>query len=150
MLTNKNEANDKDLGTTDQEIQKKLDSAGADFVRAGAKKITNEDVEKVVDKAEDIKKKFSRKGPLGRFIEDGQLLISLVKDYWAGKYRRIPVMAIAAIVFTLLYVLNPFDLVPDFLPVIGQLDDAAVITICLLLVEQELHNYRTWMVDPKS
>ena len=37
---------------------------------------------------------------------------------------------------------NPFDLVPDMLPVIGQLDDVAVIGACLILVEQDLHKYK--------
>jgi uncharacterized membrane protein YkvA (DUF1232 family) len=147
MATKKNTTDDKDLGITDKELQKKLHSVDAEFVKGGAKKITDEDVEKVVNKAEDIKKRFDSKGPLGRFIEDAQLLISIVKDYWTGKYRRIPFMAVAAIVFSLLYVLNPMDLMPDFLPVIGELDDAAVVTICLLLVEHELHTYRTWKVD---
>jgi uncharacterized membrane protein YkvA (DUF1232 family) len=144
MATKKKPTGVGDLDSTEDELQRKLDSVDARFVRKGARKITDEDVEKVIKKAEDIRGRFSPKGPLGRFIEDGQLLISLVKDYWARTYRRIPFLAIAAIVFTLLYVLNPWDLVPDFLPVIGQLDDAAVVTICLLLVEQDLHTYKAW------
>ena len=39
---------------------------------------------------------------------------------------------------------NPFDLVPDMLPVIGQLDDVAVMGACLILVEQDLHKYKDW------
>jgi uncharacterized membrane protein YkvA (DUF1232 family) len=148
MATRKDAANN--LGITDQEVQKKLNSVDAKFVKGAARKITDEDVEKVVNKAEDIKKKFSLKGPLGRFVEDAQLLLSIVKDYWTGTYRRIPFMAIAAIVFTLLYVLNPWDFLPDFLPVIGQIDDVAVFTICLVLVEQELHTYKAWKIEPES
>ena len=150
MATRKDAANEKDPGNPDQEVQKKIDSIDAKFVKGGARKITDEDVAKVVNKAEDIKKKFSLKGPLGRFVEDGQLLLSIVKDYWNGTYRRIPFMAIAAIVFTLLYVLNPWDFLPDFLPVIGQIDDVAVFTICLVLVEQELHTYKAWKIEPES
>ena len=30
---------------------------------------------------------------------------------------------------TLLYVLNPFDVVPDVFPVVGEIDDAVVVTI---------------------
>jgi uncharacterized membrane protein YkvA (DUF1232 family) len=54
---------------------------------------------------------------------------------------------IASIVFTLIYVLNPFDLVPDMLPLIGQLDDVAVMGACLMLVEQDLHKYKDWKQD---
>ena len=115
-----------------------------EFVKEGAQKVTEKDLEKVINKSEEIRKKFSAKGPLARFIEDGQLLIAIVKDYWFGAYRQVPYGAIASIVFTLIYVLNPFDLVPDMLPVIGQLDDVAVLGACLILVEQDLHKYRNW------
>ena len=121
-----------------------LDKPDEEFVKEGAQKVTEKDVEKVVNKSEEIKKKFSTKGPLGRFIEDGQLLIAIVKDYWSGGYRQIPYGVIASIVFTLIYVLNPFDLVPDMLPLIGQLDDVAIMGACLILVEQDLHKYKDW------
>ena len=114
------------------------------FVKEGAQNITEKDVEKVVSKSEEIKKKFGTTGPLSRFIEDGQLLLSVVKDYWSGAYRQIPYGTIASIVFTLIYVLNPFDLVPDMLPLIGQVDDVAVMGACLLFVEQDLHKYKEW------
>jgi uncharacterized membrane protein YkvA (DUF1232 family) len=47
-------------------------------------------------------------------------------------------------VFALLYVLAPFDLVPDAIPGLGQLDDAAVVSVCLALVRQELVKYAAW------
>jgi uncharacterized membrane protein YkvA (DUF1232 family) len=115
-----------------------------EFVKDGAQNVTEKDVEKVINKSEEIKRKFSAKGPLARFIEDGQLLIAIVKDYRSRAYRQVPYGVIASIVFTLIYVLNPFDLVPDMLPLIGQLDDVAVLGACLILVEQDLHKYKDW------
>jgi uncharacterized membrane protein YkvA (DUF1232 family) len=121
-----------------------LNKPDEEFVKEGAQKVTEKEVEKVVNKSEEIKQKFNTKGPLARFIEDGKLLIAVVKDYWAGKYRQIPYGAIASIVFSLIYVLNPFDLMPDMLPLIGQVDDVAVMGACLMLVEQDLHKYKDW------
>ena len=121
-----------------------LNKPNEEFVKDGAQNVTDKDVEKVISKSEDIKKKFNAAGPLGRFIEDGQLLLAIVKDYWSGAYRQIPYGAVAAIVFTLIYVLNPFDMMPDVLPVIGQVDDVAVFGACLLLVEQDLYKYKEW------
>ena len=117
---------------------------GEIIIKDGAQNVTQNDVEKVVNRSEELKRRFSAKGPLSRFIEDGKLLISIVKDYWAGTYRQIPYGAIASMVFSLIYVLNPFDIVPDMLPVIGQLDDVAVMGACLVLVEQDLHKYKEW------
>jgi uncharacterized membrane protein YkvA (DUF1232 family) len=117
------------------------------FIENGAQKVTDTELEKVVSRSEDIKKKFTTGGPLRRFIEDGQLLISVVKDYRAGEFRRVPYGTIAAIVFTLIYVFNPLDLVPDVLPIIGQIDDAAVVAACLVLVEHDLYTYKLWKQD---
>jgi len=117
------------------------------MIETGAEKVTDKDLEKVVSKSDDIKKKFTSGGPLHRFIEDGQLLLSVVKDYRSGAFRKIPFGTIAAIVVTLAYVLNPFDLIPDFLPIIGQIDDAAVVAACLILVEHDLHTYKLWKQD---
>jgi len=121
-----------------------LNKPSEEFVKEGAQNVTEKAVETVISKSEEIQKKFSAKGPLARFIEDGKLLVAIVKDYWTGAYRQVPYGVIASSVFTLIYVLNPFDLVPDMLPVIGQLDDVAVMGACLILVEFDLHKYKDW------
>ena len=117
-----------------------------EFVKEGAEKITDKDVEKVVDKSEEINQKFTSRGPLKRFVEDAKILLALVKDYRAGGYRQAPYGIIAAIVFSLIYVFNPFDLVPDVLPFIGAVDDATVVGACLLLVEKDLRKYKDWLL----
>ena len=115
-----------------------------EFVKEGAEKVTPEDIQTVAEKSEDIKKQFSARGPLKRFIEDSRVLTSLVKDWRTGKYRQALYGTIAAVVFGLIYVLNPFDLIPDMLPIIGALDDATVIGALLMLVERDLKKYRNW------
>ncbi len=116
------------------------------IVEAGAKKITEKDIEKVHKKSKEINEQFT-KGPLREYMDNAKLLLDIVSDYWTGKYREIPYWSIAAIVFTLLYVLSPIDLIPDFIPVIGLLDDAAVVSICLFLVLQDLREYEAWKMN---
>ncbi|MCK5840562.1 MAG: DUF1232 domain-containing protein [Candidatus Sabulitectum sp.] len=113
-------------------------------VNDGANKVTEEDLYKVVNRADDIQRKVSMHGPLGRFISDVKLMISLVKDYWNKNYREVPWWTVAAVVASLLYVLSPVDLIPDFIPFFGLLDDAAVVSACLLLIEQDLSKYKIW------
>jgi uncharacterized membrane protein YkvA (DUF1232 family) len=72
------------------------------------------------------------------------VLTALVKDWRAGNYRQALYGTIAAVVFGLIYVFNPLDIVPDVLPLIGVLDDATVIGALLMLVERDLHKYRSW------
>jgi uncharacterized membrane protein YkvA (DUF1232 family) len=117
-----------------------------EFVREGAQKVTEKDIETVVAKSEDIEEKFKARGPLKRFIEDYRVLKELIRDYRGGRYRQALYGTIAAAVFALLYVFNPFDLLPDVLPLIGVLDDASVVAACLMLIERDLGKYRNWKV----
>jgi uncharacterized membrane protein YkvA (DUF1232 family) len=129
---------------TSGRVRQALRTITPDFVRRGARSVTRADLDRVVEKAEAVETRFGGGGPLGRFVEDGRLALALVRDYAAGRYRTIPFGSLAAIVFALLYLLNPLDLIPDVIPIIGHLDDAAVLSVTLVLIEQDLHAYRTW------
>ena len=122
----------------------RLPTIDPDYVEEGARSVTEADLDTVVQRAEAIEERFRGDGPLGRLVEDGRLLLSLVRDARHGRYRAVPVWTLSATGFALLYVLNPFDLIPDALPLIGLLDDAAVISACLSLVEQDLRDYQAW------
>ena len=115
-----------------------------EYVKEGAEKITPNDIQTVAERSEEINKKFGARGPLKRFIEDGKVLTALVKDWRAGRYRQALYGTIAAVVFGLIYVFNPLDIVPDVLPFLGAVDDAAVIGALLMLVERDLKKYRSW------
>ena len=126
------------------DVKNVLGSIDKDFIRKGSATVNSEDVKKVLDQANEITDKVVKSGPLQRFLKDVALLISMLKDYWSGAYREIPWWVIASVVFTLLYVLSPIDLIPDFIPVIGLMDDVLVITICLMMIEQDLLKYQEW------
>ena len=48
------------------------------------------------------------------------------------------------LITSLLYVLNPLDLIPDLIFGFGLVDDAGVVALCLKLVESDLHRYAAW------
>jgi uncharacterized membrane protein YkvA (DUF1232 family) len=123
-----------------------FNKSSEEFVKEGAQKVTEKDIEEVATKSEEIEEKFKARGPLKRFIEDYRVLKELIKDYRGGRYRQALYGTIAAAAFALLYVFNPFDLLPDVLPIIGVLDDASVVTACLMLIERDLGKYRNWKV----
>ena len=56
---------------TEQEARERLEKE--------AKKVKESDVEKVVERVDEIKKKFESKSPLGRFIKDVKLTLSLME-----------------------------------------------------------------------
>ncbi|MBN1620113.1 DUF1232 domain-containing protein [candidate division WOR-3 bacterium] len=118
-----------------------------DFIKKNSGKIKEEDLEKIVQKADEIEKKVQKSSILSRFSEDIKISISMIKDYVSGKYKKIPYWAISSVAFTILYILNPVDLFADPLPIIGQIDDAALIGICLYMVEKDLRKYWTWKTE---
>ena len=121
--------------------KKKIDP---EFVHEGAESINEEDIQRANKNAEKIEGKIKGSSKLRSFLSDFKLLSSLLKDYWKGNYRSIPYKSIGVVVFTLLYVLNVADVVPDFIPGIGLLDDATVIGLCLKIVSSELEKYSDW------
>lgn len=79
-----------------------------------------------------------------KFFIDLMTLVMLLRDYLYGRYTEVSWWLIATVVFAILYVLSPLDLVPDCIPVIGQLDDIAVVVLCLKSMSAELEKYRRW------
>jgi uncharacterized membrane protein YkvA (DUF1232 family) len=132
---------------SDPSLAERLDAIDPDFVEDRARDVTEADVATVVEEADAIEERFRDHGPLRRLLDDGQLLLALVRDTWQDRYPRAPWWTVSGAAFALLYVLNPFDLVPDALPLIGVLDDAAVVSACLVLLEQDLADYRQWRVE---
>jgi uncharacterized membrane protein YkvA (DUF1232 family) len=107
-----------------------------------AKNVTEDDVSGVLDKEDDILGKAH--GPLEKFAKNIKLLFSIVKDYASGNYKELPWTTIAAIIGSLLYIFSPIDLIPDFIPVVGLMDDAAVLGICLTGIAKDLKKYEIW------
>lgn len=105
------------------------------------------DIAKVSQRAQDIEDKLPM---LKRWVEQARLILELVKDYWAGRYREVPYWAISAGALALLYVLNPADVIPDVIMGVGYLDDATVVAFCLKLIERELERYKEWKMTNSS
>jgi uncharacterized membrane protein YkvA (DUF1232 family) len=80
----------------------------------------------------------------GRLINDFKLLFSLIKDYWKGVYRDVSIWSILVSSLTIIYILSPIDIIPDFILGVGQIDDAAVLLLCVYFLEKDLYKYQEW------
>ena len=79
-----------------------------------------------------------------QFLDNMRLLFLMLKDWWRGAYRQLPWWCIGVLIFTLLYVLSPIDLIPDWIPVIGLLDDVTLMYLCYKVIEGEIEKYKGW------
>ena len=112
--------------------------------KQGKDEILDADLEYIINEEDKLKEKLKDSSHLERFTKDLMLFMSLIKDYYQGNYRDIPYKTISAGIVGLLYTLNPIDIIPDFIPFIGHIDDALVLTFCLKLIEKDLQKYQTW------
>lgn len=103
-----------------------------------------DNIKKLISNEESVENKLKNKQGLERFLGDVKTLMSLVKDYRAGEYKKIPLKTIAAAATGVLYAVNPIDIIPDSLPVVGAIDDVMVLGFCLKMMESDLAKYRRW------
>jgi uncharacterized membrane protein YkvA (DUF1232 family) len=116
------------------------------YVRNGAAGVTEDDLGRIMSDPGKLDKS-ALSNVLAKRWEDIRTLFNLASDYWNGTYRDVSWTTIATIVFSLLYIINPFDVIPDVIPVVGQLDDLAVLCICLAAVGSEVDRYREWKAE---
>lgn len=77
-------------------------------------------------------------------------IVRMLKAYASGKYKRIPLTTIAALVGAILYFLNPMDMIPDAVPVVGYLDDAALIAAVAEGALAEISAFEKWEITSSS
>ena len=100
------------------------------------------------DVAQKLDAQDSRKGPIQQMVDVGRLLVRLVAAYANGSYRQIATTTIVSGLAVLLYVLLPVDVVPDFIPVLGFIDDAALIAWFMDKFRVELEHFKAWEQTP--
>ncbi|MCJ7683936.1 MAG: DUF1232 domain-containing protein [Desulfobacteraceae bacterium] len=85
-------------------------------------------------------------GLWNRLIENFKLLYSLIKDYWKGEYREVSPWSILVFIAGIIYIISPIDIIPDFLPLVGQIDDALILVLCMYFLEKDLYKYNAWKI----
>jgi uncharacterized membrane protein YkvA (DUF1232 family) len=66
----------------------------------------------------------------------------MIRAYIEGEYREIPWKSMVIILASLIYFVNPFDLIPDFIPGIGFIDDISIILMVFKSVEEDILKFQ--------
>lgn len=76
-------------------------------------------------------------------------LIRMVKAAKKGDYKM-DVKSILIPSITIIYILSPLDIIPDWIPVIGALDDFGLLALTIPFVMNELNKFIAWEEEQKS
>lgn len=123
--------------------QKKLEKKLSWFKKLAEKMLPN--VKKLEDLLEKAEKKMGKwSNILANEIHDLRILIRMIRCWMDESYTEVPRKTIVAGVAALLYLVSPFDLIPDFIPGIGYIDDVAVILLVLRAARQDINRFVEW------
>ena len=96
----------------------------------------------------DAYKKASEKNDVGTLAHEAwetlQTMFRLIKASMSGEYTGVPGTTVAAAVAVLIYFLSPIDLIPDFIPVLGLLDDVALVAWFSTTLKGEMDKFQEW------
>ncbi|MEN8248394.1 MAG: DUF1232 domain-containing protein [Bacteroidota bacterium] len=73
-----------------------------------------------------------------------RVIVRMIKAYADGSYRDLPWKSILAMVSSVIYFLMPLDLMPDFIPLTGLLDDFTVIMLVTGAFHQDIEAFLLW------
>jgi uncharacterized membrane protein YkvA (DUF1232 family) len=120
------------------------------LTRADLEQIVNElacsvapaDVAALLQKEAALRERAEGLGPEFDLLRRQLLLfLDCLRDFVNGRCPQIPFSTIAVAAAALLYFSKEVDLVPDFLPRLGKLDDAAVVAVAVERARKGLERY---------
>ena len=93
---------------------------------------------------EAIAKMDKHKGALKEILGDLKLIFRLLKAWITGDYREVSLETIIFLIAAVIYFLMPIDAIVDVIPLVGYVDDIAVIGFVLASVKGEVDKFRQW------
>ncbi|MBR4471300.1 MAG: DUF1232 domain-containing protein [Erysipelotrichaceae bacterium] len=104
-------------------------------------------LENILQSAE---KKLAEIPNVGQYAANLPLMLSMVRSYIAKEYTEVSPKVVVSMVGALVYMLKGKDLIPDKIPVIGAVDDLAVLGLALQLNTPELEAYKKWREEKEN
>jgi uncharacterized membrane protein YkvA (DUF1232 family) len=138
MSDNKEELTDAVVASTVEKTKSKAE----EYVRDPEK--SKQLLEDALKKA---KEKEKSKGPLADLWNSLTALFRLLQAYIRHEYTDIPWGSIVMVVVAIIYFVSPIDLIPDWIPIAGYFDDAAVIAFVIRQIRVDLDNFLKWEAE---
>jgi uncharacterized membrane protein YkvA (DUF1232 family) len=109
-----------------------------------------QDPSKINDVLDQVQEKIKDIPVVGTDLANIPTMISMVKSYVTKEYTEVSPKVVAALVSALLYVLKGRDLIPDAIPILGQVDDVAGIAVAMKLIAPEIEAFKQWQAAKET
>lgn len=91
-----------------------------------------------------MEEKLRKVPALGNTLGDTTLMIQMIKSYLTKQYTNVSGKVIVTMIGACLYCVKKRDLIPDNKPIIGLVDDLAVLSLALKINNKELEEFKKW------
>jgi len=98
-------------------------------------------VEEILRTAEN---KLKEVPEIGEKVAQLPLMLSMIRSYITKEYTQVSNKVVISMIGAFLYLITPRDLINDKIPVLGIVDDVAILGLALKLNEKELEEYSLW------
>ncbi|MBR4165194.1 MAG: DUF1232 domain-containing protein [Lachnospiraceae bacterium] len=106
--------------------------------------------EDVAQSKDETMKKVANTSVLAGLLENIRMSYDMVSDSVTGKYKGVSKGTLALLAGGLSYLALPLDLVPDFIPVAGWMDDAALLGWMFARCADEFKKYGDTKNPPRK
>jgi uncharacterized membrane protein YkvA (DUF1232 family) len=138
------------MSTDNHQTQNNVIAAAVEKTKSKAEEFARDpqkSMELLAEATKKAKAKENNRGPLSDIWQNLTALLRLLQAYNRHEYTDIPWGSIVMVVVAIIYFVSPIDLIPDFIPVAGYVDDAAVIAFVLRQVRGDLDKFTTWEAE---
>ena len=115
------------------------------YLREKADQLAPGDLEPVLKQADAAHRRGASVQPAHpRLQRQVELSLRLLGDHVAGECPQIPYHTVSLLAVSLLYFLDPVDVIPDWIPGAGSADDALLFELAFSLARPGIERYCTW------
>ena len=94
--------------------------------------------------ADAVRKSERNRHKLRSLWRDLSALLRLLRAWKDKTYTKLPKRTIIMALAALLYFVNPMDVIPDVFPLVGFIDDAAVLGLVMAAIRDDLERFQEW------
>jgi len=89
-------------------------------------------------------KAHTKRSAIEAVWDDFLTLLRMLKAWAKGEYTNVPWQTVLLGVFSVSYFVNPFDIIPDLIPLSGFVDDVTVLGLVISSIKTDIEAFRNW------